>query len=261
MRIVVCIKEVPDTTEVKIDPERNTLIREGVPSIINPFDGYALEMGLKIKDELGAELLILSMGPSQVEENLRTAIARGADSAILLSDRAFAGADTLATSFTLSAAIRRIGDVDLILCGKQAIDGDTAQVGPGIAEFLGLPQVVAVTEITEVTNKKLVTKRITEGGYDLVELQYPALCTVTKGKNELRVPSIRGKLKAKKADIPIWDNEKLGLDERMVGLNGSPTWVTRVFTPPPKGEGKIWDEPCEESVTNLLKELKAKEVL
>ena len=261
MRIVVCIKETPDTTEIKIDPERNTLIREGVPSIINPFDQYALEVALKIKDRLETEVVTLSMGPPQVECNLRETIARGADRAILLSDRAFAGADTLATSRTLAAAIRRLGDVDLILCGKQAIDGDTAQVGPGIATLLELPQVVAATAIKEVDEHKIMVRRITEGGFDLVEMRYPSLCTIAKGQNELRVPSIRGKLRAKKAGITVWDNQTLALDEALIGLNGSPTWVTRVFTPPAKGAAKIWDQPAEEAVPQLIDELKAREVL
>ncbi|MGD2278875.1 MAG: electron transfer flavoprotein subunit beta/FixA family protein, partial [Candidatus Omnitrophota bacterium] len=214
MKIAVLIKQVPNTTDVKIDPETNTLKREGVESVINPFDTYAIEEAVRIKERLGeGEVVVVSMGPPQAEEALREALSLGCDSAILLSDRKFAGSDTWATSYTLSQAIRKIGDCDLIICGKQASDGDTAQVGPGVSTHLDIPQVTYVKKIESIDKSKATVERMTEEGYDIIELPLPAVLTVVKEINEPRLPSLKGKMKAKKAEIAVWTAGDLGCDE------------------------------------------------
>lgn len=257
MKIIVCIKQVPDTTNVKIDSETGTLVREGVDSIINPFDMYALEESLRIRERLGeGEVIAISMGPPQAEDALREAVSLGVDEAILISDRKVAGSDTSATSYTLSEAIRKIGNYDLVLCGKQASDGDTAQVGPGISSWLDIPQVTYVKKIREIDKKKAVLERMTEEGYDVIEVTLPALFTVVKEINEPRLPSLKGKLKARKIPIPVWKAEDLNLEEDKVGLNGSPTRVLKIFTPPPREKGLILDGPAKESVNKLVELIK-----
>jgi len=257
MKIVVCIKQVPDTTNVKIDPETNTLIREGVESIINPFDMYALEESLRIKERVGgAEVIVISMGPPQAESALREAISLGVDKAILISDRKVAGSDTWATSYILSKAIQKISDYDLILCGKQAIDGDTAQVGPGISSWLNIPQVTYVKKIEKLEKDKAVVERMTEEGYNVIEIPLPCLFTVVKEINEPRLPSLKGKMKAKKVEIPRWSAEDLELEEEKIGLNGSPTRVVKIFTPPSREKGMILDGPVDESVNKIADILK-----
>ncbi|MGC9337524.1 MAG: electron transfer flavoprotein subunit beta/FixA family protein [Candidatus Cloacimonadia bacterium] len=258
MDIIVCIKQVPDTTSIKINPETNTLVREGVKSIINPFDLYAIEEGLRIKEQHGGSVTVLSMGPLQAESSLREALAMGADKAILLTDRRFAGADTLATSRTLAAAVEKINRFDLILLGKQAIDGDTAQVGPGVAAHLGIPQITFVKKIESLSDAKIVAERMMEDGYDIIESPLPVVLTVVKEINEPRLPSLRGKINAKKAEITIWNLDDLKLDEKAVGLNGSPTQVERIFTPELKKETVKWEgepEQLAERLSNKLKEL------
>lgn len=252
MNIVVCIKQVPDTTEVKINPETNTLIREGIASIINPFDMYAIEEGLRLKEKNGGTVTALTMGPPQAEAALREAISLGVDSAVLVSDRAFAGSDTWATSYTLAEAIKAIGAYDLILCGKQAIDGDTAQVGPGIATHLDIPQVTFVQKIREVTDKQMVVERMMDEGYDVLEVSFPCLCTVVKGINEPRLPSLRGKMNAKKAEIKKITNAELKLDTNDLGLDGSPTVVNRIFTPPVREGGKIFEGDITEAINEIV---------
>jgi electron transfer flavoprotein beta subunit len=261
MKIIVCIKQVPETTAVKIDPKTNTFIREGVKSIINPFDMNAIEAGLKLKENYSGEVVVISMGPPQAEEALREAISLGVDDAILLSDKAFAGADTLATSYTLSIGIKKIGKFDLIICGKQAIDGDTAQVGPELAEMLNIPQVCWVRKIVEIKNQSLRVERALEDGYELVETQLPALITVVKEINEPRLPSLRGKLNAKKKEIPIWGAEELGISKDKVGLAGSPTQVIRTFTPPPRKDRKILHGEVKDIVKELVSELRQKNIV
>lgn len=261
MKIVVCVKQVPDTTEVKINPETNTLIREGVASIINPFDMYAIEEAIRIKEKVGGTVVVLSMGPPQAAEALRETIAMGADEAILLSDRAFAGADTLATSYALSKGIEKIGDVDLIFCGKQAIDGDTAQVGPEIAEKLGIPHVTYVKKVNEINDKQLIIERMNEDGYERVQLPLPALLTVVKEINEPRLPSLKGKIRAKSAEIPIWSAEDIGADPAKVGLNGSPTWVKRIFIPEIKCQGEIFEGSAEEAVKTLVEAIISRKIV
>lgn len=261
MKIVVCVKQVPDTTEVKINPETNTLVREGVASIINPFDMYAVEEALRIKEKLGGTVIVLSMGPPQAAESLKELIAMGADEAILLSDRAFAGSDTLATSYVLAKGIEKIGSVDLILCGKQAIDGDTAQVGPEIAENLGIPHVTYVKKVNEISEKEITVERMNEDGYERVQLPLPALLTVVKEINEPRLPSLKGKMRAKNIQIPVWNAEMIGADTQRTGLNGSPTWVKRIFIPEMKSQGEIFQGSPEEQVKSLVEAILSRKIV
>jgi len=241
MRFVVCVKQVPDTTEVRVNPETNTLIREGVPAMVNPFDLYAVEEALILKEKFGGEVVAISMGPPQAEEILREVISMGADRAILISDKRFAGADTWATSHTLAAAIRKIGEFDIILTGKQAADGDTAQVGPGIAEFLDIPQATFVRKVEELdpVKRTVSLQSMWEEGSAILELPLPCLITTVKELNAPRLPSLRGKLTAKKAEIPVWSFDDLGVKEEEVGLKGSPTQVIKIFPPPPRAEGEL----------------------
>ncbi|MCQ9205227.1 MAG: electron transfer flavoprotein subunit beta/FixA family protein [Omnitrophica bacterium] len=260
MRILVCIKQVPDTTDVKINPETNTLIRDGVASIINPFDMYAIEEGVLLKERFGGEVVAITMGPPQAQEALREAISLGVDSVIHLSDRVFAGSDTWATSLILAEAIKKIGDFDLVICGKQASDGDTAQVGPGIATHINLPQATYVRRIDTIhldtSPQIMVVERLLEEGYELLELQLPALITVVKDLNTPRLPSLRGKMAARKVEIPTWSNKELNISEDKIGLKGSPTQVVKIFTPPQKESGKIFEGDPEEATTKLVEEIK-----
>lgn len=241
MNIIVCIKQVPDTTEVKINPETGTLIREGVPSIVNPFDMYAIEEGLRLKEQFGGKVTVISMGPPQAMEALKEAVAMGADEAILLSDRAFAGSDTWATAYTLSRAINKCGPFDIILCGKQAIDGDTGQVGPGVARQLDISQLTYVFKIRklDLESRAIVVERLLEEGREVVETKLPALLTVVKDINQPRYPTFMGIRRATKMQIPVWGAADLpDTDSSKFGLKGSPTQVVRVFNPP-KREGKV----------------------
>jgi electron transfer flavoprotein beta subunit len=256
MRAVVLIKQVPDTTDVRIDRETNTLIREGVPSIINPFDMYAIEEGLRIVESAGeGSVTVMSMGPPQVESALREALALGVDDAVLLSDRAFAGSDTWSTSYTLAAGVRKLGDYDIILCGKQAIDGDTAQVGPGVAQFLGIPQATYARKISLNGPKSATVERMLDDGYDVVRVPLPAVVTVVKDINEPRLPSLKGKMKAKKAEITVWSSEDLDVESSELGLDGSPTRVVKVFAPEEREGGTIFEGEVEETVGSLVSAL------
>ncbi len=234
MNIIVCIKQVPETTEVRINPETNTLIREGVKAIINPFDMYAIEEGIRLKERFSGKLTIITMGPPQAEAALL-----GADEGILVCDRAFAGSDTWATSYTLAGAIKKLGEFDLILCGKQASDGDTAQVGPGISTHLNIPQVTYVKKIEEVKDKTMRVERMMEEGFEIIETPLPALLTVVKEINEPRLPSLKGLMRAKSAKITLWTQKDLDLDPQNIGLSGSPTQVVKIFTPPQRIGGQI----------------------
>jgi len=257
VKIVVCVKQVPDTTDVKINPETGTLIREGVESITNPFDEFAVEEALLTREKHGGEVHVITMGPPQAIEVLRNALAMGADRTYLLSDTAFAGADTLATAYTLAKAIEKIGDIDLVICGKQAIDGDTAQVGPGIATRLGIPQLTYVSKVREIDpeNRKIVVERMLEDGKELVECSLPALITVMKDINEPRLPSLLGIKKAAKAEIPTWTATDVAVDAKKAGLDGSPTWVMRVFTPEQRGGGEILQGEIPDVVSQLIDKL------
>ncbi|MCD4828580.1 MAG: electron transfer flavoprotein subunit beta/FixA family protein [Candidatus Cloacimonetes bacterium] len=256
MHIVIAIKQVPDTTDIKIDPVTNTLIREGVDSIINPFDMYAIEEAIRLKDAHGGKVTAISMGPPQVESALRDAVAIGVDEIILITDRKFAGADTWATSLTLAAALEKIGDYDLVFMGQQAIDGDTAQVGPGVAAHLDLPQCCFVRKIEEIGEHKVTVQRLMETGYDRLELELPAVLTVVKEINEPRLPSLRGKRNARKAELIKFTADDLGLDEQDIGLNGSPTQVIKIFSPHHEKQGEKHDVEPEEAADIVFKKLK-----
>lgn len=231
MNIVVCLKQVPGTTKVKIDPKTNTLVRQGIESITNPFDTYALEEGVRLRERCGGKVTAITMGPPQAEKMLRDAISTGADEAILLSDAAFAGSDTWATAFVLSKAVGKLGQVDLVICGRQTIDGDTGQVGPELAELLNLPFVAYVSKIEEIDGKHMRVRRMVEEGHETIESLLPAAITVVKEINVPRLPSLRGLAKAKSTTIPIWTTESLGLDKNTVGLAGSATRVVKIFSP------------------------------
>ena len=255
MKIIVCVKQVPDAKDVRLDPETNTLAREGVESIMNPYDQHALEEAVRLKEELGGEVVVLTMGPPQAGDVLRQAISCGADRAVLVSDRAFAGADTWATSYTLEHAIKTIGDFDLIICGKQAIDGDTAQVGPGLATRLDVPYLTCIQKIREAKKGGLVVERMMDDGFDVLGVNLPALLTVVKNINEPRVPSLKGKMKAKKAAILTLSSEDIGADAACIGLPGSPTKVVDVFPPPPRGERAVLQGTLDEQIDQLVDKL------
>jgi electron transfer flavoprotein alpha/beta subunit len=254
MRIIVCIKQVPDTAEVRINPETNTLIRDGVPSIINPYDTHAIEAGLQIREKTGGSVTVLTMGPPQAEVALKEAISMGADEAVLLTDRAFAGSDTWATAYTLAKAIEYIG-ADIILCGKQAIDGDTAQVGPEVAEFLNIPHVAYIRKIDDVTDSRIVVQRLMDDGYDVVESSLPVLLTVVRELNSPRLPSLKGKMAAKKAVIKKLTAADIRAEEDSLGLKGSPTQVRNIFAPEVRKDRKMFEGTAEEQIDALVKEL------
>jgi len=251
MHIAVCIKQVPDAKNVRIDPETHTLVRQGVESIVNPFDLFALEAALQIKDRLNARITVLTMGPPQAEQALRDCISVGADEAYLVSDRAFAGSDTWATSLTLAAAIRKIG-FDLIICGKQAIDGDTAQVGPGIAVHLDLPQATYARKIREVGEKSMIIERLLEEGVETMEMPLPGLITVVKEINEPRLPSLKGKMRAKKYELKKLTAADLDLQPGKLGLDGSPTRVMKIFAPPPRAGGEVFKGEADQCADKLV---------
>lgn len=255
MRFIVCIKQVPDTAEVRINPETNTLIRDGVPSIINPYDLHAIEAGLTMREKVGGKVTVVTMGPPQAETALRDALSLGVDDAVLLSDRAFAGSDTWATSFTLYKAISKIG-YDVVICGKQAIDGDTAQVGPAVAEFLDIPHIAYVNAIKEINSSSITVHRMMDDGYDVVQSTIPVLLTVVKELNEPRLPSLKGKMNAKKAVINKLTREMIDADEKDVGLKGSPTMVKNIFAPSSNKDRKMLEGTPEDQVNALLEELR-----
>lgn len=262
MNIIVCIKQTPDTATVKFNPETRTLLREGVENIMNPFDRQALETALCLKDKEGAKVTVVSMGLPQATEVLKEAIAMGADEAALLSDRALAGSDTLATSLALAAAIKHLGEFDLILCGKQAVDGDTAQVGPEIAEHLGIPQITGALSL-QYADGKFIAERETESSSMTMAAPAPLLVTVTKAEKEPRFASIKGKMKARKAKIPTLTVADLGIDEATVGLTGSPTKVKKSFTPaPPEIHSEIIaEEDADKAVDMLFDKLVAAKII
>jgi electron transfer flavoprotein beta subunit len=255
VEIIVFVKQVPDTNEIKIDPVTNTLIRQGLPSIVNPFDKNALEAALQLKEKHGGKVTVISMGPPQAKDALKECLAMGADEAILVSDRAFGGADTLATSYTLAAVARKIGKIDLIICGKQAIDGDTAQVGPEIAEHLGIAQVTYVAKI-DVNAETVRVEREHEDGYEVIEVNLPVLLTVVKSINEPRYPTVKGTMKANRKEIPVWTLTDIEVDSGRIGLKGSPTQVRRIFTPPQRVQGEVIQaESAREAVATLIQKL------
>lgn len=257
MRVVACIKQVPDTQEIKMDPERGTLIRKGVPAIINPFDLHAIEEGLLLVEKSGGEVVVLSMGPPMAEDAVREAISMGCADGVLLTDRKFAGADTWATAYTIAMGIKKIADFDIIIAGKQATDGDTGQVGPGVAAQLGIPVITYVVKLDEIDPEKKTIKvrRLVEAGEEVVESTLPCLITVVKGINVPRFPSLIGKRKAKKAEIKIWGYEDVGCEPEKIGLGGSPTRVAKIFTPEPRAGGEIIQGDTDQVVSTLVGKL------
>lgn len=265
MNILVCVKQVPDTTEIKIDPVTNTLIRSGVPSIVNPYDMCALEAALRLKESAGGSVTVLSMGPEQAKEALKTCLAVGADEAVLVSDRAFGGSDTLATSFILSAAVTCLGKrkapYDLILCGKQAIDGDTAQVGPELSEHLNLPQITYASDVM-AQEGKVVVKRESDDGYDMILTELPAVVTVVKTPQEPRLPSVKGRMRANKAVIATLNLADLEIDPERCGLKGSPTKVKKTFTPQRNKSGlTLQGKSAADSAQELVRLLSTAKIL
>lgn len=261
MNIVVCIKQVPDTTEVKINPITGTLIRDGIPSIINPDDKSGLEAALTLKDEYGAKVTVITMGPPQAKKALREALAMGADEGILLSDRAFAGADTWATSTTLAKALEKI-DFDLIIAGRQAIDGDTAQVGPQIAEHLKLPHISYIQDLKKI-NDTLILKRIFEDGYHMIQVNMPCLITTLSEMNKPRYMSVSGIMNAcKEKEIITWTINNIDVDDpTTLGLKGSPTKVKKSFTKGAKTAGKVFEVDSKEAVKLIVEKLQEKYII
>lgn len=259
MNILVCIKQVPDTTEIKIDPVTNTLIRAGVPSIVNPFDAYALEIALRIKDAAGARVVVATMGPDQAKNALKECLSMGADQAYIISGREFGGSDTLATSYIISCSVAAIEEregakFDLIFCGKQAIDGDTAQVGPELAEHLGYPQITYAVEAS-YADDEITVKREVDDGYEIVASKLPCVVTVTKPKFDPRYPTIKGKLAANRAVIPAIGPTDITIDLTRAGLKGSPTKVKKTFTPSVKQGGVVISEGSASASAKRLAEL------
>lgn len=260
MHIVVCVKQVPDTTEVRLDPETNTLDRSSAPSIVNPYDAHAIEEAVKIKKQYGGFVTIISMGPPQAVEAIKKSIEMGADEGILLSDRAFAGSDTLATSYILSQGIRAIEKnrpIDLIFCGKQAIDGDTAQVGPGIARRLDIPQLTYVTKVREINkqNNEITVHRKMDNGYEIISSKLPCLLTVEKDINELSYSSLPNMIRAATYEVKILGVKDFDADKDQMGLKGSPTSVRKVFPPKQRSGGTIVTGNADEVVQKLIGEL------
>jgi len=254
MKIVVCVKQVPDAKDVRLDPKTNTLAREGVESIMNPYDRHALEEAVRIREKIGGTVVALSMGPPQAGEMLREAVACGADEAVLVSDRAFAGADTWATSYTLAQAIKKIG-FDLIICGKQAIDGDTAQVGPGLASQLDIPYVTCARAVSDVDEGQITLQRMMDDGYDELEMPLPGLFTVVREINDPRVPSLKGKMRAKKLEINTMTGADIDADPACLGLSGSPTQVVKVFSPQFNREKTMIEGDLDQQVEGLARVL------
>jgi len=263
MNIIVLIKQVPDTTDVKLDPKTGSLIREGVESIINPDDRHALEAAIRLKKAEGGKVTVLSMGPPQTIDALSEAIGMGATEAILLSDHAFAGADTWATSFTLGKSIEKIGRYDLIFCGRQAIDGDTAQIGPQVADYLHVPQVTYVFEIEKIQKKTIIVKKRLEDGYERVQCNLPALLTVIGELNVPQYPTIGRLIDAckEKSPIQIWNASDIGVQTRDVGLEGSFTQVIKTFAPKFKRQGEMLEGDAKKVAGTLVEKLKENKLI
>jgi electron transfer flavoprotein beta subunit len=268
MHVIVCVKQVPDTTQVRIDPNTGTLVREGIPTIVNPYDLHAIEEAIRLKEAHGGLVTVISMGPPQAKEAIREAISLGADEGILISDRAFAGSDTLATSYILSEVIKRVAEespYDLIICGKQSIDGDTAQVGPGIARRLGLAQLTYTSKIRMIDFGKrlIVVNRQVDGGLQVVEAKLPALLTVDKSINKVRYAPLPNLIKAARYSPKVWNQEILELDKTKIGLKGSPTSVKKIFPPPPPKGGEVIseDDLPEKAADLIIEKLMDKEIV
>ncbi|WP_424245472.1 electron transfer flavoprotein beta subunit [Elusimicrobium posterum] len=261
MNIVVCIKQVPDSTQVKVDPKTGTLIRAGVPSILNPYDHFALERALEIKAKTGATVTVLSMGPAQALTIIRLALALGADRGILLSGREFAGSDTWATSYALAQAIKKIGKVDLVICGQMAIDGDTAQTGPGIAYHLNMPQITFCTEV-ESDGNNVTVKKLIDDGYQIMEAALPALVTTTMPEDyKAKYPSFLAAFHAQEKPTESWTVTDINADPQYLGLTGSPTRVKRIFPPPARPKGEIYNGSPAELANRIVDILKKENLI
>ena len=255
MNIIVCVKQVPNTTEVKMNKETNTIIREGVESILNPFDSYAVEEGIRIKEKTSGKVTVMSMGIPSVADMLKETVALGVDDTVLLSDRTFAGSDSLATSYALSMGIKKLGAFDLVICGKQATDGDTAQVGPSLAEKLGIPHSTYIRKIEEIKEGYIRCQRMTEDGYEIIEMPLPALITVVKEINEPRLPSLKGMMRAKKAQVTVWTADDINADKNKCGLDGSPTQVIKTFVPVHDIQSEMIEGEPEKQASQLADKL------
>lgn len=265
MQIIVLIKQVPETSNVKMDEETGTMVRDGVESIINPLDLYAIEAAVQLKDRYGGEVTVLSMGPPSADRALREAMAMGCDRAVLICGREFAGSDTWSTANALSRAIRKTGGYDLILAGERATDGDTGQVGPEVASFLDVPLAAYISRIDGIEDGKITVERLIEDGYETLMVTLPAVLTVVKELNYPRLPTLRGKKRAKSTEIPVWGPHSLDLDPGETGLKGSPTRVDKIFIPKVTREGELVpatdEESAREAVRKLVRFLKEKNLL
>ncbi|MFA4907986.1 MAG: electron transfer flavoprotein subunit beta/FixA family protein [archaeon] len=265
MNIIVPIKQVPETSNVKMDPVTGTMVRDGVEPIINPLDLYAIEAAVRIRETQGGMTTALSMGPPKADLAIKEAVAMGCDTGVLLSNKAFAGADTWATSYVISQAIRKIGNFDLILCGERATDGDTGQVGPGIAAWLDIPFATYISAIVEIRPESLVVERMVESGYETLEIALPCLLTVVKELNYPRLPSLRGKLNAKKMELKVWGPAEIDALTENIGLQGSPTRVVKISSPQVARNGEVIqpkdEREIETAVDGLIHFLQSKEII
>jgi len=263
MNIYVCVKQVPDTSSMKFDPETKTMVRENVENIVNPFDLYAVEEALRIKEQLqDVTVTAICMGPQQAENALREVISMGVDKAVLISDKSFAASDTLATSYVLSKAIEKLGEFSLVMFGKMAIDGDTAQVGPGVAAMLDIPQITFVRKINHIDKDTIIAERSVEDGYEEIEASLPCAITCIKELNQPRLPSLRGKIRAKKEEIPVWKAEDICAEAERIGFKGSPTWVVKAFSSKIEKNNIIFkSDNASENVEKLVAELKSKSLI
>ena len=265
MRIVVPIKQVPETNAVRMDEETGTMVREGVEAIVNPLDLYSIEVALRLREVHGGEVVVVTMGPPKADKALREAISMGCDSGVLISDKAFAGSDTWSTSYVLAASIKRIGDYDMVICGERATDGDTGQVGPGIASFLDLPVASYVGKVDEVTADTISVHRLVEDGHEVLELDLPAVLTVVKEVGDPRLPTLRGKQRARKVDIPAWGPDDLDVAPEDLGLKGSPTRVVKIFRPQVARQCEKMtatdDSGIAEAVDRVVRFLQGKELI
>ncbi len=265
MNIIIPIKQVPETSNVKMDEETGTMVRSGVESIVNPLDLYGIEIGIQLKEHHGGKTTVITMGPPSAERALREAIAMGCDDGILISGKEFAGSDTWATSYALANSIKKMGDFDLILAGERATDGDTGQVGPGIAALLDIPLLTYVSKIKKITDHTIIVERMIEEGYETLETSLPALLTFVKEASYPRLPTLRGKQKAKKIDIPVWNSQNLKVDPTQLGLKGSPTRVAKIYHPRVLRNGTLVKAESEDSlaksVHELIEFLRGKEIL
>jgi len=255
LNIIVCIKQVPETTEVEIDPETGRLKREGIAAVINPFDEYAVEEGLRLRERYGGRVKVVTMGPPMAEAALRDSVALGCDEAWLATDRAFAGADTLATSYTLGLCIEKMAPYDLIICGMKTTDGDTGQVGPEIAEHLGIPHICYVNKVLEVSDGRIRVTRMLDDGVEALEASLPILIAVTKEVNQPRLATLRGRLRARKAEIRRLTSKDIGADPGRLGLDGSATRVIKVFTPTPPAGGEMVEGTPDELADRIFEKL------